>query len=191
MLHIQMASRNLREKMDGPENDFRQKPIRVVEDNGKPGRERRREEREQTAGQNEKRDGNDDQVRQERNRRDQVIIPKHERQRTNPGRERNGAGSRHPQERAMKKTAAGIKQTARQKRIGCEKAAEKSESGIGQKHDGRHDRERKLESDREKLVRFPAKDQGRRGGEAVERENFSFHQKSGEQHAAHDGRTQA
>ena len=33
MLHIKMTPRNLREKMHGPENDFRQKPIRVVEDN--------------------------------------------------------------------------------------------------------------------------------------------------------------
>src|SRR5437763_6889274 len=91
----------------------------------------------------------------------------------------------------MEKTPARIEQTAWQKRIRCEEVAEKSKCGIGEKHDGSYDRERKLEADGEELVGFPAKDQGRRGSEAVKRENFSFHQKSGEQNAAHHSRAQA
>src|SRR5438874_13098606 len=91
----------------------------------------------------------------------------------------------------MEKTPARIEQTARQKRIRCEEAAEKSKCGIGQEYDRRHGRKRKLEADGEKVIGFPAKNQGRRGGEAVKRENFSFHQKSGEQNTAHHGRAQA
>src|SRR6266705_6660892 len=60
------------------------------------------------------------------------------------------------------------------------------ESRSANKNDSADDRERKLKSGREKFVRVPAEKKKRRGGQTVERENFSFEEKTAKQNLAHN-----
>src|SRR5207248_9850334 len=91
---IKMATGNLREQVYDPENDLCQKPVGIVENDSRPQQhEWRQKEREQRDCQNEEGNRNNYQVRQQGNRRDDMKVPEHEWQRTEPGCERNGAAT--------------------------------------------------------------------------------------------------
>ena len=107
-------------------------------------------------------------------RRDQVVIPEHQRQRADPGRERNGGRARASQVSALFSVApARREQTSREKWIRCEAPiAENGSARFRKRIMAATTAKRELEADREKFVGIPAKNQGGGGRQAVESEPF-------------------
>jgi hypothetical protein len=60
MIDIKMSTGNLREQLHDAENKPREKPIRIIENDGEPWQQRRRDEREQCDRENEEGNRDDD-----------------------------------------------------------------------------------------------------------------------------------
>ena len=174
MFDIEMAAGNMREELHDSHDQPHQEPVGIIENHRKAGEKRRRQKRQKRDRENEKSNRHHDQIRHQRNRSDNIEIPKHQRQRTEPCREGNTGSAAEPFEASVQPTSRTAQQASRQERIGSGPALQKSGKWIGKQYDGPHDCERQLKTRRKKLVRFPAKEKESRRSETIEDENFAF-----------------
>src|SRR5882724_10980019 len=115
-------------------------------------------------------------------------IPKDERQRTEPGGQRNRAASaerRKPQPEQTRRTA---QQTPRQKRIGRDHLLQKSKEWVGQQNNSADHGKGELKTSREKFVRVPAEKKECGRGQSVQRKNLSFEEEATKQDRTHHRR---
>src|SRR4029077_12273644 len=133
-----------------------QKPVGIIEDHRKPGQQRRRKKGKKRDCENEKSNRHDDQIRHQRNWSDDIEIPKHQRQRTEPCRKGNTGSAAEPFEASVQPTSRTTQQTSWQERIGGSPALQKSGKWIGKQNDGSNDCEGELKPCCKKFVRVPA-----------------------------------
>src|ERR1700719_3368991 len=185
MFDIIMSTGDLREQVDQTENEARQTPIGIINNDRDPRQQRCREKREERDCQNEEGNRHHREVGEQRDRRDKMKIPQDERQRADPGRKRNRCATAHPLKANVQQTARTTQQNPRQKWTGSTPAPQKTEERIGQQNDCADKRKGELKTDGKQFVRFPTENNERRRREAVERENFSFKKEAAEQNRTH------
>src|SRR4030095_8441787 len=174
MFDIKMAAGNVRKELHNSDHNFCQKPVCIIENHRKPGQKRHRKKGKKRDRENEKSNRHDDQIRHQRNRRDDIKIPKHRRQRTEPCRERNTGSAAEPFAASVHPTLRGAQQASWQERIGSGPALQKYGKWIGKQYDGANDREGELKACRKKFVRVPGEKKKRRRSETVKNENLAL-----------------
>src|SRR2546423_13137184 len=152
---VEMAAGNMREELYNGHDQLRQKPVGIIENHPERWQKWRRKHGKKRDRQNEKRNRHDDQIRHQRNRCDDVEIPKYQWQRTEPCGERNTSSAAKPIETGMQPTARTPQQASWQERIGRGPALQKSGKWIGEQYDGANDRELELKDYRKKINRAP------------------------------------
>ena len=138
---VEMAAGNMCEELYNGHDQLRQKPVGIIEDHPERWQKWRRKQRKERDRQNEKRNRHDDQIRHQRNRCDDVEIPKHQRQRTEPCGERNTGSAAKPIETGMQPTPRTPQQASWQERVRRGPALKKSGKWIGKQYDGANHRE--------------------------------------------------
>src|SRR4029453_16367004 len=131
MFDIKMAAGYMRKELHNSDHNLCQKPVRIIENHRKPGQKRHRKKGKKRDRENEKSNRHDDQIRHQRNRRDDIKIPKHRRQRTEPCRERNTGSAAEPFEASVHPTLRAAQQASWQERIGSGPALQKYGKWIG------------------------------------------------------------
>src|SRR6266478_7563518 len=174
MFDVKMPARNMREELHGSHDKLCQKPVGVIENHGNSGEKRRGKKRKKRDRENEESNRHHDQICHQRNRCNDVKIPKHQRQRTEPRREGNAGSAAKPFEGGVHLTSRAAQQASWQERIGSGPALQKFRKWIGKQYDGANDREGELKACRKKFVCVPAEEKERRRSEAVEDENLAF-----------------
>src|SRR5437762_10216851 len=96
MFDVKMPTRNIREELHDSDDNLCQKPVAIIENHRKPGEKRRGKKRKKRDRKNEESNRHHDQIRDQRNRCNDIKIPKHQRQRTGPCRERNAGSATKP-----------------------------------------------------------------------------------------------
>src|SRR6201993_4751468 len=84
--NVEMSSRKLRKPMHQNKDHSNQKPVGIIENEGKATEKWRRQERQERDGENEERDRHNHQIGNQGNRRYEMKIPNNKRKRTKPGR---------------------------------------------------------------------------------------------------------
>src|SRR5262249_37906397 len=141
---VKVSAGNLREQMNDADDQRGQCPIGVIENKSDPRDERRSHQRQKRNGEDKECDGNNDEICQQRNRCDQVEVPKNQWQRTNPRRERHRCAPAKPFIAAVYPSAWTTHQALRQKRIRSRTPLEKSEEWAGEQPNCANHREREL-----------------------------------------------
>src|SRR5882672_10361896 len=160
--------------MNDADDQRGQCPVGVIENKRHPREERRSHQRQKRNSEDKECDRNNDQVCQQRNRCDQVEVPKNQRQRTNPCRKRHRCATAKPFIAGVNPSAWTAYQALRQKRIRSRTPLEKSEERVGQQHNCANYSEGKLEPGGKQFVCIPAQNEKRRCREAVWQKYSSF-----------------
>src|SRR5436305_4532802 len=91
-----MAGGNLREKIDDNDDQCGQSPVRIIENDRDPREQRSSQQREERNSEYEECDRNNYKICDQRDWRNQVKVPKDERQRANPRCQRYRYSTRNP-----------------------------------------------------------------------------------------------
>src|SRR4029453_16230988 len=171
---VKMPTRNMREELHDSHDKLYQKPVGIIENHRKPVEKRRGKKRKKRDRENEESDRYHDQIRHQRNRCNDVKIPKHQRHRTEPGREGNAGSAAKPFKGGVHPTSRAAQQASWQERVGSGPALKKFRKWIGKQYNGANDREGELKACRKKFVRVPAEKKKRRRSETVKDENLAL-----------------
>src|SRR6267378_4283201 len=185
MFDVKMPTRNMREELHDSDDKLRQKPVGIIENHRKSGEKRRGKKGKKRDRENEESNRHHNQIRDQRNRCNDVKIPKHQGQRTDPCREGNAGSLAKPFKGGVHPTSQAAQQASRQERIGGGQALQKFRKWIGKQYNGAHNREGELKARRKKFVRVPAEEKERRRSEAIEDENLAFEKQTAQQNRAH------
>ena len=169
-----MAAGNLREKIDDTDNQCGQSPVRIIENNRDPREQRSSQQREERNSEYEECDRNNYKICDQRNWRNQVKVPKDERQRTNPRCQRYRYSTRNPFITGVHPTTRAAHQRLWQERVRSAATLENPEEWIAEQHNCANHCEGKLEPGGKQFVRVPAENEKRRGGQAVCKEHLSL-----------------
>src|SRR6266480_3949161 len=174
MLDVKMSTRKMREELHDSDDQLCQKPVGIIENHRKSGEKRRGKKGKKRNRENEESNRDHDQIGHQRNRCNDVKIPKHQRQRTEPCCEGNAGSATKPFKGSVHPTSRATQEASWKERIGGRPALQKFRKWIGQQYDGANDREGELKTCRKKFVRVPAEEKECRRSEAVEDENLAL-----------------
>src|SRR5205814_10296350 len=96
MFDVKMPTWNVREELHDSDDKLCQQPVGIIENHRKPGEKRRGKKGKKRDRKNEESNRHHDQIRDQRNRCNEIKIPKHKRQRTGPCRKRNAGSATKP-----------------------------------------------------------------------------------------------